>query len=162
MKEIIMLYNIDWDVDEEEDLNCLPNGVLITNPSAEMLEQIRNPGSYEDIFSDYLSDNYEFCIKDGFDIDVISLPGELTDQMWKQVEPVKKKEKNYAFLADIHGYCIEAEADYWFDINHEQHFGIRLFTSSGVETWMRFEADKKDFQFAMENQLFNFQYAIEI
>lgn len=48
----LIITDIEWDVDDEEDLDSLPNRVVLQGKKAMMTE---------DEVSDYLSDTYGFC-----------------------------------------------------------------------------------------------------
>lgn len=53
----IRLFNIEWDTDGE--IVDLPTEVIIENPTEEMLDAV---GGFDDVFADYLSDKYGFCV----------------------------------------------------------------------------------------------------
>ncbi len=55
----IVVSDIDWDTDGES-VN-LPNEVVISNPTPDMLADVKEDG-YGDSIADYLSDNYGFCV----------------------------------------------------------------------------------------------------
>lgn len=57
--------NIDWDVDDTEDLDNLPESIIVTVP-----EEICAVEEEEEWISDYLSDTYGFC-NNGFSCDPI-------------------------------------------------------------------------------------------
>ena len=65
----IRLYNIDWDTDGEK-VDDLPEEVII--PAGYFFSDNElDPGTvYNTDFSDYLSDNYGFCVN-GYFIDVV-------------------------------------------------------------------------------------------
>lgn len=63
-KVLVKIYDIQWDTDEKEDLKNLPVEVV------HMFKYNKREGDFEDMISDWLSDEYGFC-HNGFYFSII-------------------------------------------------------------------------------------------
>ena len=59
------VFNIKWDLDEPEDINCVPNEMIVDISNKE-IDNLNNEEEIEDYISDFISDEIGFC-NDGFD-----------------------------------------------------------------------------------------------
>lgn len=84
----IQCYNIDWDIDEDEEAGYLPESVLFELEDEDDIEEWyehKENGDEDDFLSDKLSDEHEFCVN-SFEYKVVEDDELLDDLRLEQSE----------------------------------------------------------------------------